>query len=125
MSISRARRDCRGVAALEFALVMPVLVILVLSLYDVSNAVITWWRLSTAAAAIAVADAFGWAVIAQGVENAAQRQWLINRGVREAQGYGIGQPMTAVDFERWMIVLKASAGTPLRRTSIFTRSLRS
>jgi Flp pilus assembly protein TadG len=46
-------RDRRGVAALEFALLAPVLVVIALSLYDVTNAVITWWQLSSAADAIA------------------------------------------------------------------------
>ncbi len=44
--------DRRGVAALEFALIAPVLVVIVLSLHDVTNAVITWWNLAAAAGAI-------------------------------------------------------------------------
>ncbi|MBV8457583.1 MAG: pilus assembly protein [Acetobacteraceae bacterium] len=38
---------------MEFALLLPVLVVITLSLTDVTNAVITWWRLSAAANAIA------------------------------------------------------------------------
>jgi Flp pilus assembly protein TadG len=45
--------DRRAVAAVEFALLLPVLVVITLSLTDVTNAVITWWRLSAAANAIA------------------------------------------------------------------------
>ena len=56
----------------------------------------------TTAAAIAIANAFGWHLIAQGVSASEQRRWLLARGVREAQGYAIGQPMTTVDFERWL-----------------------
>jgi len=62
-----------------------------------------------AAAAIAMADAFGWNVIAQGVSNDFQRRWLVDRGVKEAQGYGIGQPMTAVDFEQWLVASEPAA----------------
>ncbi len=49
----RAAADRRGVAALEFALLAPVLVVIAMSLYDVTNAVISWWQLSAAADAIA------------------------------------------------------------------------
>ena len=49
----RGITDRRGVAAVEFALVAPVMIVVALSLYDVTNAVITWWQLSAAAAAIA------------------------------------------------------------------------
>ncbi len=49
----RTAKDRRGAAAVEFALVTPVLVVVAMSLTDVSNAVITWWRLSAAAGAIA------------------------------------------------------------------------
>lgn len=49
----RLGRDRRGVAALEFALLAPVLIVIAVSLTDVTNAVITWWQLSSAAGAIA------------------------------------------------------------------------
>ncbi len=49
----RLRADRRGVAALEFALLAPALVVIVLGLYDISKAVIVWWQLSAAAGAIA------------------------------------------------------------------------
>lgn len=49
----RIGRDRRGVAALEFALLAPVLIVIAVSLTDVTNAVITWWQLSSAAGAIA------------------------------------------------------------------------
>ena len=45
--------DRRGVAALEFALLAPVLIVIAMSLTDVTNAVIAWWQLSSAADAIA------------------------------------------------------------------------
>ncbi len=51
--VLRAAADRRGAAALEFALLTPVLVMIVLSVTDVTEAVITWWRLSAAAGTIA------------------------------------------------------------------------
>ncbi|MEO8715985.1 MAG: TadE/TadG family type IV pilus assembly protein [Acetobacteraceae bacterium] len=52
----RTRRigaDRRGIAALEFALLAPILIVIAMSLTDVTNAVIAWWQLSSAADAIA------------------------------------------------------------------------
>jgi len=54
-----------------------------------------------ALAAIAMARAFDWRIIAQGVANAFQKRWLLDNGVRWMQGYGVGQPMTAADFGHW------------------------
>jgi Flp pilus assembly protein TadG len=50
----RRTGDHRALAALEFALVAPFLVTLVLSVYDVSNAAIAWIQLCGAARAIAL-----------------------------------------------------------------------
>ncbi len=44
--------DQRGVAALEFALLAPVLIVIAMSLFDVTNAIIAWWQLAAAADAI-------------------------------------------------------------------------
>ncbi len=52
-SIRRGVADRSGVAALEFGLLAPVLIVLVMGLYDTTNAVIAWWQLSAAAAATA------------------------------------------------------------------------
>jgi len=46
-------RDRRGVAAFEFALVAPILISCVLAVVDITNAVMTWRRLSIAAEEIA------------------------------------------------------------------------
>jgi len=54
-----------------------------------------------ALAAIAIARAFDWKMIAQGVANAFQKRWLLDNGVHLMQGYGVGQPMTAADFGHW------------------------
>ncbi len=51
--IARAAADRRGVAGLEFALLAPALIVVMLSLYDVTNAVIAWWQISVAAGTIA------------------------------------------------------------------------
>lgn len=48
---------------------------------------------------IQVARSFGWDIVAEGVETDLQREWLIGRGVQSLQGYNVGYPLTAVDFE--------------------------
>ena len=50
----RCRRGpwCRGVAAVEFALTAPVLILLMAGMYDLSSGWITWRRLATAAFSI-------------------------------------------------------------------------
>ena len=44
--------DRRGTAALEFAVVLPVLVVILTALADLTNATLTWWRLAQAADAV-------------------------------------------------------------------------
>ncbi|MFN2527901.1 MAG: putative bifunctional diguanylate cyclase/phosphodiesterase [Candidatus Baltobacteraceae bacterium] len=53
-------------------------------------------------ATIALAKAFGWEVIAEGVETDKQRRWLEARSVDALQGYGVAHPMTAIDFNNWL-----------------------
>ncbi|MBC5815458.1 MAG: EAL domain-containing protein [Candidatus Eremiobacteraeota bacterium] len=53
-------------------------------------------------ATIALAKAFGWEVIAEGVESDKQRRWLEARSVDALQGYGVAHPMTAIDFSNWL-----------------------
>ncbi|WP_445158488.1 EAL domain-containing protein [Halomonas sp. E14] len=50
---------------------------------------------------IALADAFGYQVIAEGVENEAQGARLIELGCRQAQGFGIGRPMPSDAMLAW------------------------
>ncbi len=50
---------------------------------------------------IALADAFGYQVIAEGVENEAQGTRLIALGCRQAQGFGIGRPMPSEALLAW------------------------
>ncbi|MBV8151455.1 MAG: EAL domain-containing protein, partial [Candidatus Eremiobacteraeota bacterium] len=52
-------------------------------------------------AAIAVASAFGWSILAEGVQTVQQREWLRDAGVSEMQGFAIAQPMTGPDLLRW------------------------
>lgn len=53
-------------------------------------------------AVISLAKAFGWEVIAEGVESEKQRSWLASRAVDAVQGYGVAHPMTAIDFNNWL-----------------------
>jgi diguanylate cyclase (GGDEF)-like protein len=50
---------------------------------------------------IAVADAFGRAVIAEGVSSADQGAKLLSMGCRVVQGYGLARPMPADEFVKW------------------------
>ncbi|MDQ2873256.1 MAG: EAL domain-containing protein [Candidatus Eremiobacteraeota bacterium] len=50
---------------------------------------------------IALAKRFGWSIVAEGLENESQRQWLAAKGVEAVQGYSIAHPMTAIDFLAW------------------------
>ena len=48
---------------------------------------------------LALAKSMGLAVIAEGVETQAQREYLYRIGCRAYQGYLYGHPMTIADFE--------------------------
>lgn len=51
---------------------------------------------------LAMAQALGLSVVAEGVETAEQRDFLIELGVRELQGYGLAKPMTAEDARQFV-----------------------
>ncbi len=53
-------------------------------------------------AGINIARTFGWSVIANGVETAAQQSWLYSSGLRLMQGYAKGLPATYGDFTQWL-----------------------
>ncbi|MDP9017918.1 MAG: EAL domain-containing protein [Candidatus Eremiobacteraeota bacterium] len=53
-------------------------------------------------ATIALAKTFDWKIIAEGVETDQQRRWIEGKNIDAIQGYGIGHPMTAVDFGNWL-----------------------
>ncbi len=50
---------------------------------------------------IGLAESFGRAVVAEGVENAAQGGLLLDMGCELAQGYGIARPMPQAEFAPW------------------------
>lgn len=60
-------------------------------------------------AVLALADAFGMEVVAEGVESEAQKQLLQQYGCRLAQGYHLGKPMPVDEFDQ--LLAKALATT--------------
>lgn len=51
---------------------------------------------------LAMAQALGLSVVAEGVETAEQRDFLIESGVMELQGFGLARPMTADDSRQFV-----------------------
>ncbi|WP_285199770.1 EAL domain-containing protein, partial [Klebsiella pneumoniae] len=47
---------------------------------------------------LAMATALGLGVVAEGVETDEQRDFLIDSGVQELQGFGLAKPMTDTDL---------------------------
>ncbi len=62
---------------------------------------------AAAKAAIKQAHHFGWAVIAENVEEESQREWLVGAGVDALQGYYICSPLTQRDFANWLAYREA------------------
>ena len=58
---------------------------------------------------IGLSTAFRRDVIAEGVETVEQGELLLELGCEQAQGYGIGRPMQAVDFPRWAAAWRPDA----------------
>ncbi|MGD9164860.1 MAG: EAL domain-containing protein, partial [Chromatiales bacterium] len=50
---------------------------------------------------IGLGQAFGLRVVAEGVETTRQAQYLVDLGCSIVQGYGLGRPMPAKDFQEW------------------------
>lgn len=53
-------------------------------------------------AIIAMAHSLGFKVIAEGIEDQSQQDWLDHEGCDEAQGFFISRPMPTNDFEQWL-----------------------
>ena len=58
---------------------------------------------------VALGANFGCAVVAEGVENAAQAEWLRTSGCILAQGFLLGKPMAPDAFGRWLSERQAPA----------------
>jgi EAL domain-containing protein (putative c-di-GMP-specific phosphodiesterase class I) len=58
---------------------------------------------------IEMAHTLGFAVIAEGVENEGQKQFLRGLGCEQAQGYLLGRPMPVEDVARLLSVKPAVA----------------
>ncbi len=71
-------------------------------------------------AIIAIAQALGIRVIAEGIETPAQIQWLRRLGCREGQGYVFSQPMNAGDTTGFLAA--GTHGLPLAPMSISSSS---
>ncbi|HWS26095.1 MAG TPA: EAL domain-containing protein, partial [Xanthomonadales bacterium] len=52
-------------------------------------------------AILQMARALNLSVVAEGVETAEQRDYLVNLGASYAQGFFFARPMAAADFERY------------------------
>lgn len=63
-------------------------------------------------ATIALAHKLGLSVVAEGVENEDQMDFLITNQCDEGQGYLFSRPLEAEEFERWLTTAKV-AGQPL------------
>jgi predicted signal transduction protein with EAL and GGDEF domain len=59
---------------------------------------------------IVLADSLGLAIIAEGVETAAQREFLLKNGCPSYQGYFFGHPLPIDEFEIFVAQLEASPG---------------
>jgi diguanylate cyclase (GGDEF)-like protein/PAS domain S-box-containing protein len=57
---------------------------------------------------VSMAHSLGFRVIAEGIETEAQMNFLRSEGCDEAQGYHIGRPMPAAEFEKWLKERKPS-----------------
>ena len=59
-------------------------------------------------AVILLGKSLGLRVVAEGVETAAQRSYLEAHGCEEIQGYLVGKPMPAAQFEAVLTSLRAA-----------------
>lgn len=64
-----------------------------------------------ASATLSMARDLGMAVVAEGVENEAQKAFLVARGCQSIQGYLISRPQAARDLEPWLTRRNAEAAS--------------
>jgi diguanylate cyclase (GGDEF)-like protein len=67
---------------------------------------------AVASAILSLGEGLGVIVTAEGIERAAQLEWLRRRGCHEAQGFLLSMPLSPAEFERRM--LEAVESSPLR-----------
>lgn len=60
---------------------------------------------------LAMAHALGLSVVAEGIETGEQRDFLIDLGVKELQGFGLARPMTAEDARQFVWAQQISHDT--------------
>ena len=68
--------------------------------------------LKLAETVIAIAHSLGCAVVAEGIENAAQARTLANLGCETGQGYHYSRPLATADFERFCKAVPACGSIP-------------
>jgi EAL domain-containing protein (putative c-di-GMP-specific phosphodiesterase class I) len=61
---------------------------------------------------LGIAQRFGFLTHAEGVEDAAQLEWLRERGCTYAQGYHVARPMDFAATIRWLRTARLSESTP-------------
>jgi EAL domain-containing protein (putative c-di-GMP-specific phosphodiesterase class I) len=67
---------------------------------------------AVASAILSVGEGLGVIVTAEGIERAAQLEWLRRRGCHEAQGFLLSMPLSPAEFERR--ILEAVESSPLQ-----------
>jgi len=67
---------------------------------------------AVASAILSLGEGLGVIVTAEGIERAAQLEWLRRRGCHEAQGFLLSMPLSPAEFEQR--IFEAVASTPLR-----------
>ncbi|SFS09930.1 putative bifunctional diguanylate cyclase/phosphodiesterase [Sphingomonas jatrophae] len=58
---------------------------------------------------VSLAHDLGYRVVAEGIETAEARDWLVAHGCDEGQGYFLGRPMSAEAFDTWLTATLAES----------------
>lgn len=67
---------------------------------------------------IAMAKNLGMEVIAEGVETEQQRNFLIERGCLNFQGYLLGEPVPLQEFEQLLVAREKLCVTPIKAAAM-------